>query len=68
MKQFVKQIMLRAHPIDVEALQRLSVAWGVSQSDVLRLLIRDADRRLQSGISALPIPILQREAKGGRAV
>ncbi len=42
-------IMLRIGEEDRAALDRVAAAWGVSKADVIRLLVRDQDRRLHNG-------------------
>jgi len=58
-----KAVLFRFSAPDMEALVRLSDGWGVSQIDVVRLLLRDAARRLDAG--ARP-PVLERLATPGQ--
>lgn len=58
-----KAVLFRFSAPDMEALVRLSEGWGVSQIDVVRLLLRDAARRLDAG--ARP-PVLEALAAPGR--
>jgi hypothetical protein len=42
-------VMLRLGSPDRQALTRLAQEWGVSKADVMRLLVRDAARRSETG-------------------
>jgi len=58
-----KIVLLRLSPPDQAALDRLREAWGVSAPDVVRILLRDAARRLDAG--ARP-PVLETSATAGQ--
>jgi hypothetical protein len=42
-------VMLRISTSDAEAISELKDRWGVSRGDVLRMLLRDAARRSETG-------------------
>jgi hypothetical protein len=57
-------LTVRLAKADLEALHNLRSAWGVSQADAIRLLVRDAAKRVAAG-QARP-PVLEAPATPGQ--